>query len=107
VARKRPLSEQVVVIGDGSYGLGRAIAERAKARGASVVIGARTEEALDSARVDLALETDVADRAQVERLVRLRWSGSAASTRTSPTAWPPSTPKRTGSRTTSSGASST
>jgi NAD(P)-dependent dehydrogenase (short-subunit alcohol dehydrogenase family) len=42
MARKRPLSEQVVVIGGGSYGRGRAIAERAKARGASVVIGART-----------------------------------------------------------------
>jgi NAD(P)-dependent dehydrogenase (short-subunit alcohol dehydrogenase family) len=69
MARKRPLSEQVVVIGGGSYGLGRAIAERAKARGARVVIGARTREALDSADVDLALETDVSERAQVERLV--------------------------------------
>jgi NAD(P)-dependent dehydrogenase (short-subunit alcohol dehydrogenase family) len=67
--RKRPLSEQVVVIGGGSYGLGRAIAERAAARGARVVIGARTREALDSAAVALAVETDVSDRAQVERLV--------------------------------------
>jgi NAD(P)-dependent dehydrogenase (short-subunit alcohol dehydrogenase family) len=69
MARKKPLSEQVVVIGGGSYGLGRAIAERAKARGARVVIGARTREALDAAAVDLALETDVSDPAQVGRLV--------------------------------------
>src|SRR5919198_2536263 len=69
MSRKRPLSEQVVVIGGGSYGLGRAIAERAAARGARVVIGARTREALDSAAVALAVETDVSDRAQVERLV--------------------------------------
>jgi NAD(P)-dependent dehydrogenase (short-subunit alcohol dehydrogenase family) len=69
VARKKPLSEQVVVIGGGSYGLGRSIAERAKARGARVVIGARTRDALDAADVDLAVETDVTDRAQVDRLV--------------------------------------
>jgi NAD(P)-dependent dehydrogenase (short-subunit alcohol dehydrogenase family) len=69
MARKKPLSEQVVVVAGGSYGLGRAIAERAKERGATVVIGARTREALDSAGVDLALETEVSDRAQVERLV--------------------------------------
>jgi NAD(P)-dependent dehydrogenase (short-subunit alcohol dehydrogenase family) len=69
MARKKPLSEQVVVIAGGSYGLGRAIAERAKQREATVVIGARTREALDDAPVDLALETDVSDRTQVERLV--------------------------------------
>jgi NAD(P)-dependent dehydrogenase (short-subunit alcohol dehydrogenase family) len=66
---KKPLSEQVVVVAGGSYGLGRAIAETAAQRGARVVIGARTREALDSAGVELALEADVADRAQVERLV--------------------------------------
>jgi NAD(P)-dependent dehydrogenase (short-subunit alcohol dehydrogenase family) len=69
MARKKPLPEQVVVVAGGSYGLGRAIAERAKRRGAAVAIGARTREALEDAAVDLALETDVADRAQVERLV--------------------------------------
>jgi NAD(P)-dependent dehydrogenase (short-subunit alcohol dehydrogenase family) len=69
MARKKPLSEQVIVVGGGSYGLGRAIAERATQQGARVVIGARAPEALDSAAVDLAVETDVADRAQVERLV--------------------------------------
>ena len=66
---KKPLSEQVVVVAGGSYGLGRAIAELAAQRGARVVIGARTREALDSAGVELALETDVAERSQVERLV--------------------------------------
>jgi NAD(P)-dependent dehydrogenase (short-subunit alcohol dehydrogenase family) len=70
MARKKALSEQVVVIGGGSYGLGRAIAERAKARGARVVIGARTREALENANADVALETDVSDRAQVEGLVQ-------------------------------------
>ena len=69
MGRKKPLADQVVVIGGGSYGLGRAIAERAKARGARVVIGARTREALDDAAADLAIETDVSDRSQVERLV--------------------------------------
>ena len=69
MARKRPLSDQVVVVAGGSYGLGRAIGERAKRKGARVVIGARGREALDDAAVDLALETDVSDRAQVERLV--------------------------------------
>jgi NAD(P)-dependent dehydrogenase (short-subunit alcohol dehydrogenase family) len=69
MARKKPLSEQVVVVAGGSYGLGRAIAERAQRRGARVVIGARTREALEDAAVDLALETDVADRGQVDRLV--------------------------------------
>jgi NAD(P)-dependent dehydrogenase (short-subunit alcohol dehydrogenase family) len=75
--RKRPLSEQVVVIGGGSYGLGRAIAREAARRGAKVALGARTREALDGALADIeaagaegfVVETDVADRKQVERLV--------------------------------------
>ena len=69
MARKKPLSEQVVVVAGGSYGLGRAIAEEAARGGAKVVIGARTREALDAAAVALAIETDVAERDQVERLV--------------------------------------
>ena len=77
MARKRPLSEQVVVIGGGSYGLGRAIAVAAARRGASIVVGARTTEALEGTLADveaagtegLVVETDVADRSQVERLV--------------------------------------
>ena len=75
--RKRPLSEQVVVIGGGSYGLGRAIAIAAARRGAKVVVGARTREALDGTLKDieaagtqgLVVETDVSDRRQVEALV--------------------------------------
>ncbi len=75
--KKRLLSDQVVVIAGGSYGLGRAIAVAAGRRGAKVAVGARTPEALDAAGADIAaaggealvLETDVADRDQVDRLV--------------------------------------
>ena len=77
MAKKKPLSEQVVVIGGGSYGLGRAIARSIADRGARIVVGARTREALEGARVEieaagaqaLVVETDVADRSQVGRLV--------------------------------------
>ena len=77
MAKKKPLSQQVVVIGGGSYGLGRAIARAAAGRGARVVVGARTREALDGLMREveaagaqgLAVEADVADRPQVERLV--------------------------------------
>jgi NAD(P)-dependent dehydrogenase (short-subunit alcohol dehydrogenase family) len=77
VARKKPLSDQVVVIAGGSYGLGRAIGVRAARRGAKVVVGARTREALDGSLAEieaagaegLALETDVTDRRQVDELV--------------------------------------
>jgi NAD(P)-dependent dehydrogenase (short-subunit alcohol dehydrogenase family) len=76
MARKKPVSEQVVVIGGGSYGLGRAIAREAARKGAKVVIGARTAEALAGALADieaggaegLTVETDVSRRDQVERL---------------------------------------
>jgi NAD(P)-dependent dehydrogenase (short-subunit alcohol dehydrogenase family) len=76
MGRKKALSEQVVVIGGGSYGLGRAVARAAAERGAKVVVGARTREALDGAVADveeagsvaLAFETDVSDRAQVQAL---------------------------------------
>jgi NAD(P)-dependent dehydrogenase (short-subunit alcohol dehydrogenase family) len=77
VAKKKPISEQVVVIGGGSYGLGRAIVRAAADRGARVVVGARTREALDGVMQEveaagaqgLAVEADIADRAHVERLV--------------------------------------
>jgi len=77
MSRKRPLSEQVVVLGGGSYGLGRAIATAAARRGAKVAVGARSREALDGTLADieaaggqgLVLETDVSDRTQVEALV--------------------------------------
>jgi NAD(P)-dependent dehydrogenase (short-subunit alcohol dehydrogenase family) len=73
---KKPLSEQVVVVAGGSYGLGRAIAAAAGRRGAAVVVGARSPEALHGAVRDveaaggraLAVETDVSDRAQVQAL---------------------------------------
>jgi len=78
MARKKPLAEQVVVIGGGSYGLGRAIAAAAARKGAKVVVGARTREALDGSLAEIekegaegaAVETDVSDRAQVDALVQ-------------------------------------
>src|SRR6059058_276818 len=78
MAGKTPLSQQVVVIAGGSYGLGRAIARAAADRGAKVVVGARTREALDAAVCEveaagsqgLAVEADVSRRGDVERLVR-------------------------------------
>jgi NAD(P)-dependent dehydrogenase (short-subunit alcohol dehydrogenase family) len=77
MARKKPVSEQVVVVAGGSYGLGRAIVREASARGARVVLGARDPDALHNAVREvetagsqaLAVETDVADRAQVQELV--------------------------------------
>jgi NAD(P)-dependent dehydrogenase (short-subunit alcohol dehydrogenase family) len=49
VARKKPLSEQVVVVTGASTGLGRAIARGAGERSAKVVVTARNAEALDNA----------------------------------------------------------
>src|SRR5919202_5393003 len=46
--RKKPLSEQVVVVTGASSGLGRAIARLAGRRGAKVVVTARNAEALDN-----------------------------------------------------------
>ena len=77
MSRKKPLSEQVVVVAGGSYGLGRAIARAAADRGARVVVGARTRAALDAAVREVeaagskgyAVEVDVARRDEVERLV--------------------------------------
>jgi NAD(P)-dependent dehydrogenase (short-subunit alcohol dehydrogenase family) len=77
MAGKKPLSEQVVVVAGGSYGLGRAIARSAARRGASVVVAGRDREALDGAVREieaagshgLAVEADVTDRTLVEALV--------------------------------------
>jgi NAD(P)-dependent dehydrogenase (short-subunit alcohol dehydrogenase family) len=77
MAGKKPLSQQVVVIAGGSYGLGRAIARAAADRGAKVAVGARTREALDAAVREveaagsegLAVEADVARREDVQKLV--------------------------------------
>ena len=48
MARKKPLSEQVVVVTGASSGLGRAVARLAGRRGANVVVTARNSEALDA-----------------------------------------------------------
>ena len=48
MARKKPLSEQVVVVTGASSGLGRAVARLAGRRGAKVVVTARNAEALDA-----------------------------------------------------------
>ena len=48
MARKKPLSEQVIVVTGASSGLGRAVARLAGRRGASVVVTARNGEALDA-----------------------------------------------------------
>ena len=58
----------------GSYGLGRAIAVAAARRGARVVVGARTHEALAGTLADVESAggeglVDVSDRAQVHALV--------------------------------------
>jgi len=46
--RKKPLSDQVIVVTGASSGLGRAVARLAGSRGAKVVVTARTAEALDA-----------------------------------------------------------
>jgi NAD(P)-dependent dehydrogenase (short-subunit alcohol dehydrogenase family) len=48
MARKKPLSEQVLVVTGASSGLGRAVARLAGRRGAKVVVTARNAEALDA-----------------------------------------------------------
>jgi NAD(P)-dependent dehydrogenase (short-subunit alcohol dehydrogenase family) len=75
--RKKPLSEQVVVVTGGSSGLGRAIARGAGERGAKVVVTARNEEALEHCVAEieragsdaLAVPADCAERDQVEAVV--------------------------------------
>jgi len=48
MVRKKPLSQQVIVVTGASSGLGRAVARLAGRRGAKVVVTARTSEALDA-----------------------------------------------------------
>src|SRR5919201_1698912 len=77
MARKKPVSEQVVVVSGASYGLGRAIARAAGEKGAKVVVAARNGEALAAAAKEietagseaLVVEADVAVQEQVERVV--------------------------------------
>ena len=70
MARKKPLSEQVVVVAGGTYGLGRAIVRAVTDRGAKVAIGGRDEDALTGAVAEveaagseaIAVQTDVAQQ---------------------------------------------
>lgn len=72
----KPLHEQVIVLMGASSGIGRATAEEAVARGATVVVAARDKAALDdfvalgeqSGALVMAVEGDVSDYAQVERV---------------------------------------
>ena len=75
--KKKPLSQQVVVVTGASSGLGRAIARGAGERGARVVVTARSEEALQACVREieaagaeaLAVSADHANRDEVERVV--------------------------------------
>jgi NAD(P)-dependent dehydrogenase (short-subunit alcohol dehydrogenase family) len=72
--KKKPVSEQVVVVTGGSFGLGRAIAQAAAARGARVVVAARGGEELDAAVAELgpnahAVQADVSSLDDCRRIV--------------------------------------
>jgi NAD(P)-dependent dehydrogenase (short-subunit alcohol dehydrogenase family) len=75
--KKKPLSEQVVVVTGASSGLGRAIARGAGQRGAKVVVTARNEEALANCADEierggseaLAVPADCTDQDQVGQVV--------------------------------------
>jgi NADP-dependent 3-hydroxy acid dehydrogenase YdfG len=73
------IKDKVVVITGASSGLGEATARHLSAQGASVVLGARREDRIQSLARELtskggkaiALVTDVTDRGQVQRLIDL------------------------------------
>jgi NAD(P)-dependent dehydrogenase (short-subunit alcohol dehydrogenase family) len=75
--KKKPLSDQVLVVTGASSGLGRAIARLAGERGAKVVVTARNEEALANCAAEieragseaLAVPADCTEQDQVERVV--------------------------------------
>jgi short-subunit dehydrogenase len=77
-AELRKLREQIIVITGASSGIGLATARLAAGRGAKVVLAARSKQTLDGIVREieqaggkaLAVECDVADRAQVERLAQ-------------------------------------
>jgi len=75
MAKKKPLSDQVVVVTGGTSGVGRAVAVAAAGRGASVAVCARGEDGLEATRVQLAAigaqmlvqSLDVADGEALDR----------------------------------------
>jgi NAD(P)-dependent dehydrogenase (short-subunit alcohol dehydrogenase family) len=75
--KKKPLSEQVIVVTGASSGLGRAIARGAGERGAKVVVTGRNEEALQNCVAEIeragseafAVRADQAEQEQVGRVV--------------------------------------
>jgi NAD(P)-dependent dehydrogenase (short-subunit alcohol dehydrogenase family) len=75
--KKKPISQQVMVVTGASSGLGRAIAQLAGERGAKVVVTARTDEALANCVAEieragseaLAVPADCTDQQQVEHVV--------------------------------------
>src|ERR1700759_4446632 len=72
--KKKPLSEQVVVVTGGTAGLGRAIARGAAARGAKVVVVGRDTDGLDGTAAELgenglAVQADVASLDDCHRVV--------------------------------------
>jgi short-subunit dehydrogenase len=75
----KPLDQQVIVITGASSGIGLATAETAAKRGAKVVLAARSAQTLDAVVLPritgaggqaIAVECDVADRGQVERVAQ-------------------------------------
>ena len=72
--KKKPLSEQVVVVTGGSAGLGRAIARAAAARGACVVVASRGSDGLDATVAELGprahgVQADVSSLDDCHRIV--------------------------------------
>src|SRR5688572_11395446 len=72
---RRPLRDMVVVITGASAGIGKALAESLHARGARLALAARRLDRIEALNRalggnHLALQTDVADPAQCESLIR-------------------------------------
>jgi short-subunit dehydrogenase len=69
------LANRIVIVTGASSGIGAALARRLAAEGAHVVLAARSEDKLNALGADLGekalvVPTDMADPAQVERLIR-------------------------------------